>query len=68
MNEAIRKQEQLQYDIANNWLKANGKLEIFLFKDLAKLKIVFTKNESSTELIGEDVVLLTLQLYNEVKD
>lgn len=68
MNETERKQEQIDFENANNWLKANGKLEIFPFKDLAKFKIIFTKNESSTELIGEDLVRLTLQLYNEVRD
>ena len=68
MNETERKQEQIDFENANNWLKANGKLEVFPFKDLAKFKIVFTKNESSTELIGEDLVRLTLQLHDEVKD
>lgn len=68
MTEKERMQEQLEYNIANNWLKANGKLETFHLNDLAKLKIIFTKNESSTELIGEDLIRLTLQLYSEVKD
>ena len=43
MTEKERTQEQLEYNIANNWLKANGKLVIFPFKDLAKFKIIFTK-------------------------
>ena len=61
-------QEQSQHEIAKKWLNENGKFEVFPFKGESNFKIVFKNNETKTELIGEDVVRLTLQLYNEVRD
>lgn len=68
MNERERMQEQIRFDIANNWLEENGTLRVFPFKNLPKCKIEFTRNEILTTVIGEDMVRLTIQLYYEVKD
>jgi len=68
MNESERKLEHIEYKNADNWLRSNGRFEVFPFKNQARFKIVFTKDEASTELIGEDLVKLTLQLLNEVKN
>jgi hypothetical protein len=68
MNEEQRKQEDSDYKNADNWLRLNGKFEVFPFKKQLLFKIVFTKDRTSTELIGEDLVRLTLQMFNEVKN
>jgi hypothetical protein len=68
MEEINRINENEQYDIAKQWLDNNGEFNVFPIKNETNFKIVFTKNETKTELIGEDLVRLTLQLYNEVKN
>lgn len=66
MNEEQRKQENLDYENAKNWLRSNGTFEVFPFKNQPLVKIVFTKSGESTDMTGEDLVQLTLQMYNEV--
>lgn len=67
MNEEQRKQEDLEYKNADKWLRLNGNFEVFPFKNQPLFKIVFTKGDTSTEMTGEDLVRLTLQMYNEIK-
>jgi len=66
MNEEQRKQEDLEYENVDKWLRLNGNFEVFPFKNQPLFKIVFTKDGSSTELIGEDLVRLTIQMFNDV--
>jgi len=68
MTEEQRKQEDLEYKNADKWLRLNGILEVFPFKNQPLFKIVFTKDSKSIELMGEDLVKLTLQMFNEVKE
>ncbi len=63
-----RIQEQLQYEIAKKWLNENGKFEIFPFKEKALFKAVFTDKKGITEQNGEDLIRLTIQIYNEVNN
>lgn len=68
MKEINRINENEQYDYATQWLNDNGEFKVFPIKGETNFKIVFKKNETKTELIGEDLVRLTLQLYNELRD
>lgn len=63
-----RLQEQQLYSNAKQWLEENGVFEVFPFKESSKFKAVFTKESNVTELIGEDLIRITIQIYNEVYD
>lgn len=68
MTEEQRKQEDLEYKNADKWLRLNGNFEVFPLKNQPLFKIVFTKDSKSIELMDEDLVKLTLQMFNEVKE
>jgi hypothetical protein len=67
MNEEQRKHEDSDYKSADNWLRLHGKFEVFPFKEKALFKVVFTDKNGTTEETGEDLVKLTIQIYNAVK-
>jgi len=60
--------ENDQYEYAKKWLNENGEFKVFPIKDESNFKVAFKNNETKIVLIGEDLVQLTLQLYNEVRD
>lgn len=60
--------EQSQYEIAKKWLNENGKFEVFPFKEKALFEAVFTEENGITEENGEDLIRLTIQIYNAVNN
>lgn len=66
MIEKKRKQEQEQYEIAKKWLEDNGEFKIITYKKTEKFKVIFSNKQSKTEQTGEDLLRLTIQIYNDV--
>ena len=68
MKEKQRIEEKTLYEEAKKWLTANGNLKVNYLEDSQKLKVTFSNEEENVELVGDDSLKLTIQIYNEVKN
>lgn len=68
MMEINRINENEQYEIAKEWLTNNGVFKSYFIEARSVYKVEFTTDEETTVLEGQDLILLTIQLYNEFKN
>ncbi len=66
MNEINRVSENEQLNIAKKWLNNNGVIKNSFLEASSVYKVEFTTDEETTVLEGQDLILLTIQLYNEI--
>lgn len=68
MTEKQRIQEQTFFETAQKWLNENGTLKVNYMEDSLQYKVTFSNEIEQTELVGDDTLKLTIQIYNEVKN
>ena len=61
-----RIQEDFIYREAKKWLNENGVLTISHLENSQRYKVVFSNEKINVELIGDDTIKLTIQMYNQV--
>jgi hypothetical protein len=61
-----RMQEDFIYREAKKWLNENGVLTINHLENSQRYKVVFSNEKVNVELIGDDTIKLTIQIYNQV--
>ena len=61
-------EEHIEFVRCDEWLRNNGTLRRFINAEERTVRIEFQSNnqEQKVEMTGEDVLRLTIQLYNEV--
>lgn len=68
MTEKQRVQEQTFFEEAKKWLKENGDFKVSYMEDSQQYKGSFSNEKENIELVGDDSLLITIQIYNEVKN
>jgi len=68
MIEKQRKEEQVLFEEAKKWLKENGNFKMSYLEEAQQYKVAFSNEEENIELVGDDSLILTIQIYNETKN
>jgi hypothetical protein len=68
MTEKQRIQEQTFFEEAEKWLKENGDYKVYYLEDSQQYKVTFSNEKENIELVGDDSLLLSIQIYNEVNN